>query len=458
MTINRIKGKLVLASLTLGSTSPIVFAQVADRGLSPPSNTSRSYQDASIARDSGLNQSLDLLSDFYPAIEVTLTDHDNVRRRPDFDEEDLKLTVLPSLAYRTNIGRHQFYAAYNGTYTFHDEIDQEDASSNQLNARLGLDLARRWDVTVFGGFGDSFEERGISGGREFNRFANNGINTGPEKIDYLNYGADLIFGRKTGIVTAVLGYEYSETDYRSRDLLNRERSENRNRESESVHFDLNWQFASKTSIFARVQRTETDYLSNIANIDNDQTDFLIGLRVKATSNLSGVVSVGRSDRDFEDAEREGYDDNAYYANVSYSFNPFSTLSFNASRHVEEPGVEDSSYYESELIGVAWNHALTPKLSFEVYGKLIDDDYDTERQDEFRDWGIGLDYAWRRWLTAGVFYGEIERDSTLDEVDYDDKYFGIRLRSDLRSLLKGRGRKQEIEPSSFGYPKRTSKTQ
>lgn len=447
MTTKRIKGKLVLASIALGLGNSVLLAQVVDRGLSAPSNTAQAFQGGSIARDSGLSQPLDLLNDFYPAIAVVISDHDNVRRRPDFDEDDLKITILPSLAYRTSIGRHQFYAAYNGTYTFHDEITQEDSTSNRFDGSLGLDVSRRWDVNVFGGFGDGVEERGVSGGREFNRFGNNGIGNGPEKIDYVRYGADLIFGRKIGVVTAVLGYEYNESGFRSPDLVNQENAGNRDRESESVHVDLSWRFASKTSVFGRVQRTETDYLSATANIDNDQTDFLVGLRVKPSGTLNGVLAVGRSDRDFDDRSREGYDDNAYYANLSYSINPYSVLSFNASRQIEEPGEEDSSFYESELIGASWNHALTPKLSFELYGKLIDDDYDNEREDEFTDWGAGLDYAWRRWLTAGIFYGQVERQSTRAEVEYEDTYFGIRLRSDLRPLLKGRGRR-EIEPYSF----------
>ena len=316
---------------------------------------------------------------------------------------------------------------------------------------------QRWDVNVFGGFGDGFEERGISGGLEFDRFENSGVDSGPEKIDYLNYGADLIFGRKTGIVTAVLGYEYSESDYRSFDLLNQDNSRNRDRVSESVHFDLNWRFASKTSVFVRVQRTETDYAAQTANIDNDQTDFLVGVRLKATNKLNGVLSVGRSDRDFDDPSREGYDDNAYYANINYSLSPFSVISFNASRIVEEPGDINSSFYESELFGAAWNHALTPKLSLEIYGKLIDDDYDIERQDQFTDWGVGLNYSWRRWLDIGAFYGEIERESTLSEVEYEDNYFGVRLQSDLRSLLRGRRRAEGIEPSSFGKRNRTRRT-
>lgn len=212
MNMKRIKGKLILVgvSTTAMVAMGVASAQVVDQGLSPASNTYRSYQDASLARDSGLNKPLNLLNDFYPAITVTITDHDNVRRRPDVQEDDLKIIANPSLAYRTNIGRHQFYAAYTGTYTFHQDLEQEDAKSNVVSAKLGLDLTRRWDVDVFASLGDSFENRGVSGGREFNQFINNGIDSGPEKVDFLSYGADLIFGRKIGVLTGVLGYEYFE--------------------------------------------------------------------------------------------------------------------------------------------------------------------------------------------------------------------------------------------------------
>ena len=146
-------------------------------------------------------------------------------------------------------------------------------------------------------------------------------------------------------MTAVLGYEYSESSFNSNELANPLNQRERDRHSESVHFDLNWKFASKTSVFGRVERRETDYNSRFSDIDSDQSDFLIGLRFAPASTLSGVFSIGRSDKDFESSGRKGYDDNAYYVNVNYKLNPFSSIDFNASRIVEEPSDELSSFYE-----------------------------------------------------------------------------------------------------------------
>jgi len=452
--MKRIKGELILVGVSSAVVAASgVSAQVADQGLSPASNTYRSYQDASLARDSGLNQPLDLLNDFYPAITVEVTSHDNVRRRSDFNESDLRIVASPSLGYRTSIGRHQFYAAYTGSYTFHKELEQENAESNALSAKLGLDLTRRWDLDLFASLGESFEQRGISGGRGFNQFVNNGIDSGPERVDFVSYGADLIFGRKIGVLTGMLGYEYNESGFKSDDLFNGNDSSDRDRESESVHLDLNWQFADKVSLFGRVQQTDTDYDLAQPNLDSRQTDYGIGLRFKPANNLSGVASLGRTQRDFDDSSRESFDGSTYYLNLNYQFSPFSNVALSASRFVEEPGDENADFYESEFIGASWNHGLSSRLVFNSYIKAIDDDYNIDREDKFIDWGVGLDYVWKNWLTAGIYYGDIERRSNIDGLDYDDRYIGIRLSSDLRSLLEGRGKKRR-EPSSFDYPKKT----
>lgn len=454
----RIKGKLILFSLV--GLSPILEAQqVAEQGLPPAVNTLRSYQDASISRDSGNYQPLDLLNDFYPSIEVTLSKHDNIRRRSLTEEEDVKLTVSPALAYRTNIGRHDFYAAYQGTFTFHNDFENEDSESHRLDGRLGLDLTRRWDLQLFAGVGTTFEERGVSGSRDFFTFSNDGFGSSPDQVDFVTYGADLIFGRKIGILQGVLGYDYLGTSYDS-SLLSGEFNfeDSRDRESESIHLDVDWKFADRTSLFGRVQQTETTYDRADVDLDSTQVDFLLGLRWRATGNLSGSVALGVTEREFENASREDYEGATYYANLSYAINPFSVVGLSASRALEEPGDASADFYESDFIGLTWNHAISPRWNFNAYAKFVDDQYNSPRNDDFFDWGVGLGYIWRDWLTASLFYGEIERTSNLEGLGYDERYYGIRISSDLRNLFGGNKKEGRLDPPySYGEPTKSSQS-
>ncbi|NND81199.1 MAG: outer membrane beta-barrel protein [Gammaproteobacteria bacterium] len=440
---------LVLGATALQVASAQVGGQVATKGLTPAANTIRSYTDASIARDSEFHQPLDLLNDFYPTIEVLVSHHDNVRRRSDIEESDLKFTVSPGLAYRTNIGRHDFYASYAGVFTFYDDLDQEESKSNAVNAHLGLDLAQDWDLRLFGGFGDGIEERGVSGSRAFNTLII-GADNGPDKFKYERYGADLAFGEKGRRLVGVLGIEKNDSRYINNFQGEANQFGGRDRESTSIHLDLSYQIGSKTAIFGRIQNTDIDYDRQINTLDNEQDDFLVGLRWKPTNRLSGAVAVGTSDRDYDLPGRQGYDDNTYYVNLNYAFSPFASLSVAASRILEEPGDSESDFYESELFGLGYDHAVSERVSFNAYAKWIDDDYNTQREDKFVDFGLGVDYAFRSWLTAGLFVGDIERDSSINELDYRDQYVGIRLRSDLRSLL--RTKDEPDSESLYSYPR------
>ena len=440
--------KEALGSAALLLMSILAWPALAQVGISPAANTAGSFADDSIMRDSGIDQPLNLLNDFYPAIEVTIADHDNVRRRPELNEDDLKISVMPSLAYRTNFGRHQFYAAYSSVFTFHSDFEQEDAESNNLMAQLGLDLSQRWNLNLFAGIGTAYEERGISGTRPFDQLLV-GPDRGPDTLKYQRYGADLIYGRNVSRLNAVLGFE-SETSKFNNNFQGRENfSGGRDRETDTLHFDLSYQLGSRTSVFGRLEVAQTDYQRELNSLDGELTNYLFGVRWKPSNALSGVIGVGGSERTFDDVTRSDFDGDMYYVNLNYMFNPFSNLGVTASRAVEEPGDQFSDYYESQLFGVSWNHSFTPSLLFNVHAKWIDDEYNTGRKDDFFDFGLGLDYVFRPWLTAGLYYGELERDSNINDGDYNDSYFGIRLRSDLRPLLKGR--RSKVEPESFEYP-------
>ena len=97
---------------------------------------------------------------------------------------------------------------------------------------------------------------------------------------------------------------------------------------------------------------------------------------------------------------------------------------NASRFVEEAGDDTSDFFVSELIGVSWSHALSERWSFGAFTKTINDEFNNGREDDFEDFGVNLDYKWRRWLTAGLQFGQLERDSNTAGIPFEDQYIGM----------------------------------
>lgn len=449
---------ITAGSMLLTGVSQSALAQSSSAIVSSPvSNTPRVFNDrASVLRDSEIDNVFNILADFYPAIEVSLSRRDNIYRIDNADSQsnigDTVLEVKPSLAYRTNFGRHKFYAAYTGVYRYYSENDTENARSNKLNGQLSLDITNRIDLNLFAETGTAIEDRGISGSRPFNRLLE-GPDTGPDEYKYRSYGADVVYGRKTSPLNIVLGTEKSDLSYDNNNQgASGRRFLTRDRETDSVHLDISYEIGSKTSVFGRLEKIETNYESTNSNLSNELNSYLVGLRWSPSSRLSGVVGVGSSDKEYDNPIREGYKSSIYYANVNYSLRPFSKIAFGASRSLEEPSDINSDYYISDYLGAGWNHSLSDRLSFSVYAKFIDDKFDIARNDKYKDIGLSIDYDWRQWLKLGVYAGNIDRNSNRDEFDYSEGYYGIRLRSDLRPLLKGRANSNDLD-SLFDYPRK-----
>jgi len=400
-----------------------VYAQgantsITNAGISPASNTYRSFNDSSLTRDREIQDTFDLLDDFYPSLEVSYISHDNVRRRSGVQESDDVIRISPSVQYKGNIGRHDLYLSASASSKRHDFFEEEDASATNIRGAVRFDLTKKIDVDLSASLLSTYEERGVSGTTGFVQSPD-----GPEEVDVDILSADFRYGTGVSRLNATVGVEKESSEYQ------REEASNRDRDRDSVSFDVSYDVGASTSAFVRLTNSDIDYAD--ADLDSDESSALVGLRFKPTGKFDGVFGIGTSDKDFVNPEREDYDGGKHYANLNYALKPYSTISLNASKSVEEPGEDAADYYVTDLLGLAWNHSLNDKLSFGIYTKTFDDEYNNGRTDTFDDKGINVEYAFRNWLTAGLEFGSIERESNRENVAYEDDYVGLTLKSNLR---------------------------
>ncbi len=409
---------VVAAVMSQNAVAQSVNTSITNNGISTGSNTYRSFNDSPLTRDRDVQSAFDLLQDFYPAVEMSVTSHDNVRRRSNAQEEDTVITISPSVEYRTNLGRHDLYLSGAAKATMHDEFDSEDQSATNLRGNFRIDASKKIDVDLHGTLLSTYEDRGASGTNAFNE-----ITDGPEEIDINTFGADVRYGKNISRLNAVVGFETQAVEYERTD------SQIRDRDSEQVHLDVAYDVTGSTSAFVRIANRDVDYINT--DLDSTESTTLVGVKFKPTGKIDGVFAIGNTDKDFESEAREDYNGSKHYANLNYAIKPHSVVSLNASSTVEEPGEDNSDYYVTDLVGLAWEHELSDKLSFNVFTKSFEDDYNNGRFDEFDDVGFGFQYALRNWLTAGLNVGSIERVSNRENVGYEDDYVGLVLKSNFR---------------------------
>jgi len=396
--------KLSKIQLVVAATFSAAFSNVA---LSQPGEGDNEIQDA-----------FDMLGDFYPSIELSYTSHDNVRRRPNADEEDTVLRIKPSLEYGTKIGRHGLYLSVGADSKTHGDYESEDADALKVRGAVNLDVSKRIDVDLFASTEDTYEERGVSGTTGFVQ-----AEDGPEEVDIDSFGAEIKYGHYISPLNVVVGYESSSIGYE------RTAAGDQERDIDEVRLDASYDLSATTAAFVRYTQTDIDYLTG--TLDSDQSTAMVGLRFRPGGKVNGAFGIGTTDKNFSDEAREDYSGSTHYANIAYQLKPYSTVSLNASRKVEEPGEDNSDYYVTDLIGASWDHSLTDRLSVGVYTKTFEDDYNNGRVDEFNDSGLNVKYAFKDWLTVGLTYGSVERDSNRENNSYEDNYVGVSLKSSLR---------------------------
>ena len=80
--------------------------------------------------------------------------------------------------------------------------------------------------------------------------------------------------------------------------------------------------------------------------------------------------------------------------------------------------------QDEVIELLHQHRIERVL-------VVNDDFDTGREDDLYDFGLGVNYAFRWWMSVGARYNYLKRDSNLvvDGVqvnDYEENIIGLTL--------------------------------
>jgi len=106
---------------------------------------------------------------------------------------------------------------------------------------------------------------------------------------------------------------------------------------------------------------------------------------------------------------------------------------NLARGTKESSFRFASYYDSYEAGIALDHDLTRRLSFNAELRYQNDIYEmidkSDRTDKYINGGAGLDYEVLRWLDVGIEYMYRSRDSDYPGIDYESNAFMISLSMD-----------------------------
>ncbi|WP_096087122.1 outer membrane beta-barrel protein [Agaribacterium haliotis] len=165
----------------------------------------------------------------------------------------------------------------------------------------------------------------------------------------------------------------------------------------------------------------------------DSTDnrALIGLKWDITGKTTGKAKVGYQVKDFDAAERKDFSGAAVDVSLSWEPRTYSTIDFKLGQVSKDPTTV-GDYIEERYVLIGWNHGWTPRISTDVQASYADEEYvgNLDRHDDTTGATLALNYAFARWLTAGLSYDYTNKDSNVDDIPFDKNVYKLMVTAGL----------------------------
>lgn len=385
------------------------LAQDERFGVAPSSNTQRAISDPpteSSREDEGL----------YAAVGVAYSHRSNVRRESvegAGTEGDYAFLITPQAGYKRFLGRHSGEVSVTSQITRFRDFTEENTENYTINGLSNLDITRILDLDLFASFTEAAEPRGGSGTRSVQDLE-------PDKVEITGYGGAFTIGRPASRLQVRVGADRSQWRYQNN------QQEFRDRDDDRVHGRVYYNISPRTSVFVGAGLTDIDFIRQGSNIDSEELSYEVGGRWDVTARTTGQVSVGRTEKDFDNPVLEDVDTTTLAGRLSWAARPRTTFNVYGSRQFEESTSVDDSYFISELLGVSVSQSFGARWNAFAYYNQTNDEFESGREDDITDYGLRLDYSLRRWLSLGVQYSVVERDSSAPGNNYEDEIISLFL--------------------------------
>lgn len=386
------------------------MAQNSQFGVAPSARTQRAISDSptqSSREDEGL----------YAAVGIAYSHRSNVRRESveqgGSDEGDAAVVITPQAGYKRAFGRHSAEIGVTTQFTRFQDLTNENTENYTVDGLTNLDISRILDLDLFASFTEAAEPRGGSGTRLDQSIE-------PDEVEITSYGGAFTVGRRAARVQFQVGADRSQWRYQNN------QQEVRDRDDDRLHGRVYYNISPRTSLFAGANLTDVTYQQQGLGLDSEELGYEVGGRWDISERTSGRVSVGRTEKDFDNPLLDDVDTTTLAGRLSWSPRQRTTFNLYGSRQFEETTSIDDAFFISELVGASVNQAFGSRWDASAYINHTDDEFESGRQDEILDYGFGLTYSFRQWLSLGAQYSIIERESNVPGNDYEDEVLSLLL--------------------------------
>jgi opacity protein-like surface antigen len=397
----------------------------------------------------------------YPDLSATYMYDDNVYASRKNEASDEIITVSPELRIKSNFSRHSLEIGTGVNINNYHQFNTENTNDSWVYGKGRIDITDATNIYGGASLSRDHEDRSSSDSAELFDLATATGVTLANPTRYTDLGGNVgIYHELTDRLNVRLGVSASELNFEDTPLVGGGiySSDYRDRKETLLGGRVTFKASDSVNLFVQGMNDTRQYDISSTAFNHNSHGFNadIGMAVKPSDALSAEAYVGRMRQYYDNSAFENLSATDYGLNVKYKTTPWTTLSLDLDRSLEETTITDSSGYINTSLTGRVNHSLSRDLALNASLTRQWSAYnDMDRQDIYTGAGVGVKYYVTNAIYTGADYQYRHRNSTATQTlatyvapvhyaDYDNNLFYVTVGTDF-------GTRAQSTTPAFTYP-------
>lgn len=388
----------------------------------------------------------------YPNLSATYMYDDNIYSSRKNEAYDEIITITPEVKVKSNFNRHSLEFGAGVNINDYHRYNSENTNDTWVYGKGRIDISDATNIYGGASYSRDHEDRSSSDSTElFDTATATGITLAkPTRYTDLSANAGMAHDL-TDRLNVRLGVSSSELNFEDTPLVGGTvySSDYRDRKETLIGGRITFKASDTANLFVQGMNDMRQYdtISSTFNHNSRGFNAALGMSVKASDALSGEAYIGRIRQDYDNTALDDFSVVDYGLNVKYKTTPWTTLSLDLGRSLEETTITDSSGYLNTALTGRVNHSLSRDLSLNASLTRQWSTYnDIDRQDIYTGAGVGVKYYVTNAIYTGADYQYRHRNSTATKTlatyvapvhyaDYDNNLFYVTVGTDFGTRAK-----------------------
>ncbi|MDO6693241.1 outer membrane beta-barrel protein [Aliiglaciecola sp. 3_MG-2023] len=348
---------------------------------------------------------------FSAVIGANIGHDDNIFRSSE-ELSDQFLQLAPALKLTELYESVQLDAQYKGNYRQYNDLSDLSYAEHEASLKGQYKHTAKFTSELTLGYSNKIEEPGVTN-------AATSVLDEFTEVSSSSLKAAGTYGTQKSIGQIRVAYDLDKRRYDNNSQSFRDYDSNR------LTGTFFYRLAPKTRLLLEASLDDLSYENTVFfDLSASQNRYLMGVEWTATAKSTGIFKVGYQDINYDNEIYDDISGLAYYLDMVWKPNTYSSIKLGADRSTRESAVEGLPSFISESYSIGLDHKFSAKSKISISYRYRKDDLGStlSRKDSLSGIEAKYTYSIKRNLEVYADYTNKKRSSEFVLFDYDSNIY------------------------------------